>query len=58
MDGHRRPAGDQVGLPPLLAPEPGALTAADGVGQGSVILSHRPEANIQIATSLTKTRLS
>ena len=22
MDGHRRPAGDQVGLPPLLAPEP------------------------------------
>src|ERR1700730_17727771 len=24
MDGHRRPAGDQVGLPPLLAPEPSA----------------------------------
>ena len=23
-DGHRRPAGDQVGLPPFLAPEPSA----------------------------------
>src|ERR1700730_4653571 len=27
---------------PLLAPEPERLTAADGVGQGSVIPSHDP----------------
>ena len=47
MDGHRRPAGDQVGLPPLLAPEPSCLTAADGVGQGSVIPSQvRPGSGI------------
>jgi hypothetical protein len=45
-------------LPPLLAPQPSALTAADGVGQGSVIPSHRPEPNIQIATRLAKTPLS
>jgi hypothetical protein len=38
MDGHGRPAGDQVGLPPLLAPEP---SVAD-IGQGPRIASIHP----------------
>ena len=33
------------------------LTAADGLGQGSVIPSHELEPNIQIATRLAKTPL-
>ena len=42
---------------PLACPGPEHLTAAGRVGQGSVITSHRPEPNIEIAARLTKTRL-
>jgi hypothetical protein len=38
MDGHRRPAGDQVGLPSLLAPEPSMAN----IGQGPTIASIHP----------------
>jgi hypothetical protein len=39
-------------------PRPEHLIPLAAIGQGPMIPSHRPEPNIQIATSLTKTPLS